>query len=74
MTTDRAIKITDDLRQERPLAYLVLMYETFVNEYQVFTDEQEARRCADWQEEKHQNDKGEWKHWKVYPLYAFDPQ
>lgn len=62
----KTIELTDEIRDEEPVGYLVFLKDQTINEYKLLVDEDEARRFAEIQGEE----KGTW---PVYPLYATHP-
>ncbi len=64
MAKKKTIELTDDLRQEEPLAFLVYLHDTTVHEYKTFYSRVAAIDCATEQMNESQED------WPIYPLYA----
>ena len=69
------IELTDEIRDEEPVAYLVFRYDQTIHDYEVFVTETSAKERARYQAEKESVAKksppGEW---PMYPLYASHPE
>ena len=69
------IELTDEIRDEEPVGYLVFQHDKSVQECNIFLDDTEAKSCACRQAENKNDDKerppGEW---PMYPLYASHPE
>lgn len=68
-----SIELSDEWRQEEPLAYLVKNFNQATHEYMVFANLDEAQSHADHQQQD-ADDAGEPEDWCVYPLYAGKPK
>lgn len=68
------VDLTDDIRQDEPVAYLVFCSprHAATEEYRVYCHEQEARDYAR-ECEDDARDRGDPTDWPVYPLYAGHP-
>jgi len=64
----KTIELTDEIRDEEPVGYLVFCHDQTVYEYKVFADDREAKTFAENQRDS--SDAGEW---PIYPLYATHP-
>ena len=64
----KTIELTDDIRDEEPVGYLVFCYDQTVHEYKLFGDESSAKTYA----ENQRTDAGA-DEWLIYPLYASHP-
>ena len=69
------IELTDEIRDEEPVAYLVFRYDQTIHDYEVFVTSTSAKERARYQAEKESVAKksppGEW---PIYPLYASHPE
>ena len=61
------ITLTDDIKQDEPLAFLVFPYHSFDNDYFVFMDKIDARTYAMQQEELSNTEENTW---PIYALWA----
>lgn len=64
----RTVTLSDDVRQEHPLAFLVFAHDDDPD-YQLFIIEKDAIDFAQEQEEKSDAAEGSW---LIYPLWASD--
>ena len=69
------IELTDEIRDEEPVGYLVFRRNQIVHEYDVFTNEDAAKHFARNQgEEEGEAEKSPPGEWPIYPLYASRPE
>ena len=69
------IELTDEIREEEPVGYLVVRFNQIVHEYDVFRDEDAAKHFARSQgEEDGEAEKSTPREWPIYPLYASHPE
>lgn len=61
----KTIELTDEVRDDEPVAYMVFCCNDIVHDYKVFTVEQEAKHFAE-QQIEYSGDL----EWTVYPLWA----
>ena len=65
----KKIKLTDEVRQEEPAAWLVFTHDQDVYEYQVFGTREDASVFA-WQQTQESGEAD----WPMYPLWASSPE
>ncbi len=63
----RVITLTEEVRQDVPLAYMVFCHKDIDHDYMVFPDEREAHDYAMEQEERADMPEGSW---PIYALWA----
>lgn len=62
----RTVELSENVRQESPVGFMVFAYESCDVDYMVFPDEREAKDYAFEQEEKRGTDEP----WPIYALWA----
>ena len=73
--TMKNIELTDEIRDEEPVGYLVVRFNQTMQEYDVFRDENAAKHFARNQgEEDGEAEKSPPGEWPMYPLYASHPE
>ena len=66
------VKLSDDLRQDEPVGWLVFCFNQTIEEYRLFASERDAVDFAR-EQENAARDLGEMSDWRVYSLYAGTP-
>ena len=69
----KSIELTDNIRQDKPVGYLVFCWQPCECDYKVFANLVDAQDMAQDNEVDHYEIEAESVHWPIYPLYAAEP-